>query len=414
MRRPELDALLLGMLDSYPGISDLLFSVGRPYQVETFGELKATDVSPRVQYLTRFQTEKIALNIIGSDRRLLRDLAEKGACDCSYALGDQARFRVNIFKQRGNLSIVMRRMMTEMPSLDALGLQPIFKTMCREKTGLILVTGATGSGKTTTLSAMLNEINATQAVHVVTLEDPIEFIHAHKRATFNQRELGSDFESYPAGLRSALRQAPKVILVGEMRDRATVEIALTAAETGHLVLSTIHTINAGQSINRILGMFDRHEELQLRARLSELLRWIVSQRLAPRVGGGRVLINEIMGSNLRTREAIVHGEGDGRTFYEIIEAQATFGWATFDQSLRQALDEGTITEETAELYSTNKARMTRFIDDIRKRQGLVEEKSTGFRLDVDEPVPPPPLPTVVPAAAPAPKFDSPLGGLRLQ
>lgn len=391
------------MLETHPGISDLLFTVGRPYQVESYGDLKVADVAPRITALTRFQTEKMALNIIGRDRRLLNDLVRKGACDCSYALTHLARFRVNIFRQRGNLSIIMRRMFAEMPSLDALGLQPVFKQMCRERTGLILVTGATGSGKTTTLSAMLNEINATQAVHVVTLEDPIEFIHSHKKATFNQRELGSDFEDYPSGLRAALRQAPKVILVGEMRDRATVEIALTAAETGHLVLSTIHTINAGQSINRILGMFDRHEEAQLRTRLSELLRWVVSQRLAPRVGGGRVLINEIMGSNLRTREAIVHGEEEGRTFYEIIEAQATFGWNTFDQMLRQAYEAGVITEETAQLYATNKSRITRLIDDAKKKHGVAEEKPTGLRLDMDMPPP-----------APRPFEPAPPLGFRLQ
>jgi len=390
------------MLETHPGISDLLFTVGRPYQVESFGDLKAANVAPRIVELTRYQTERIALNIIGADRRLLGELAAKGACDCSYQLADAARFRVNIFRQRGNLSIIMRKMQTEMPSLQALGLQPIFKEMCREKTGLILVTGATGSGKTTTLSAMLNEINETQAFHVVTLEDPIEFIHPHKRSTFNQRELGADFESYPAGLRSALRQAPKVILVGEMRDRATVEIALTAAETGHLVLSTIHTINAGQSINRILGLFDQSEEAQLRLRLSELLRWVVSQRLAPRIGGGRVLINEILGSNLRTREAVVQGEGDGRSFYDIIEAQATFGWTTFDQSLRQAFESGVITEETANLYSTNKARMTRFVDDVKKQRGLMDNRPTGLRLDVE---------AAAPVAKPA--EPPPLGGFRI-
>ncbi len=395
MRRSELDHLLAAMLSTHSGISDLLFTAGRPYQVESFGVLYPVDVEPRVKKLTRFQTERIALNIIGPDRRLLRELVTRGSCDCSYQLGDYARFRVNIFRQRGNLAIVMRKMQEEMPSLTTLGLQPIFKEMCREKTGLILVTGATGSGKTTTLSAMLNEINETQPVHIVTLEDPIEFLHSHKKATFNQRELGSDFTSYPDGLRSALRQAPKVILVGEMRDRATVEIALTAAETGHLVLSTIHTINAGQSINRILGLFERGEEQQLRLRLAELLRWVVSQRLAPKIGGGRVLINEIMGSNLRTREAIVHGEGEGRSFYDIIEAQATFGWTTFDQSLQHAFEAEVITEETAQLYSTNKARMTRFVDDVKKHQGLRDEKPTGLRLDSDT-APPPPKPPELP------------------
>ena len=381
MHRPELDAILSAMLDTHPGISDLLFSVGRPFQVETYGELTEARIQPSIDKLTRHQTEQIALNIIGDQRHLLRDLIVKGACDCSYSLADRARFRVNIFRQRGNFAIVMRKSQSEMPSIASLGLQPIFHEMAREKHGLILVTGATGSGKTTTLTAILNEINEQQPVHVVTLEDPIEFIHAHKRATFNQRELGADFDDFPSGLRSALRQAPKVILVGEMRDRATVEIALTAAETGHLVLSTIHTINAGQAINRILGMFDLAEETQLRLRLSETLRWVVSQRLAPKVGGGRALINEIMGSNLRTRESITLGEQDGRTFYEIIEANATYGWTTFDLSLLRAYQARLISEETAELYATSKAKMTRYIDTVNKERGINNDQPTGLRLD---------------------------------
>lgn len=383
MRQTELNATLAAMLDAHPGISDLVFSVGRPLQVESFGELREVHAHPRVKALTRFQTEQIALNIIGPARHLLRDLVTRGACDCSYALNDRARFRVNIFKQRGNFAIIMRKAQSEMPTLTSLGLSPIFRDMAREKNGLILVTGATGSGKTTTLSAILNEINETQAVHVVTLEDPIEFIHQHKKATFNQRELGADFDTFPHGLRSALRQAPKVILVGEMRDRATVEIAMTAAETGHLVLSTIHTINAGQSINRILGMFDLAEETQLRLRLSETLRYVVSQRLAPKVGGGRLLINEIMGTNLRVREAIALGEADGRSLYDIIEANHTFGWTTFDQSLYRAFQAGLVTEETADLYSTNKAKMTRFIDGVKKQRGLADDTPTGFKLDLE-------------------------------
>jgi twitching motility protein PilT len=388
MRQPELDVILGGMLDTHPGISDLVFSVGRPLQVESFGELKEAPIQqPQVRKLTRYQTEQIALNIIGNQRHLLRDLVARGACDCSYALADRARFRVNIFRQRGNFAIVMRKAQSEMPSLTSLGLSPIFRDMAKEKNGLILVTGATGSGKTTTLSAILNEINETQAVHVVTLEDPIEFIHQHKKATFNQRELGADFDAFPNGLRSALRQAPKVILVGEMRDRATVEIALTAAETGHLVLSTIHTINAGQSINRILGMFELAEETQLRLRLSETLRWVVSQRLAPKMNGGRILINEIMGSNLRTREAVALGEDDGRSFYDIIDANATFGWTTFDQSLHRAYQASLISEETANLYATNKGKMTRYIDDAKKKRGLDSEESTGLKLDLEAATP---------------------------
>ena len=383
MRTYELDTILGTMLDTHPGISDLVFSVERPLQVESYGVLKEAPFHPRIAKLTAFQTEQIALNIIGNQRHLLRDLIERGACDCSYQLADRARFRVNIFRQRGSFAIVMRKAQSEMPSIHSLGLGPIFNEMAREKNGLILVTGATGSGKTTTLTAILNEINETQAVHVVTLEDPIEFLHSHKKATFNQRELGGDFDSFPNGLRSALRQAPKVILVGEMRDRATVEIALTAAETGHLVLSTIHTINAGQSINRILGMFDLAEETQLRLRLSETLRYVVSQRLAPRATGGRVMLNEIMGTNLRVREAVALGEADGRTFYEIIESNATFGWTTFDQSLGRAYQGDLITEETANLYASNKATMTRSIDAVKKQRGLDEDLPSGLRLDLD-------------------------------
>ena len=383
MRQQELNTILSVMLDAHPGISDLVFSVGRPLQVETYGELKEVHAPTAVKCLTPFQTEQLALTMIGPARHLLRDLAVRGACDCSYALGDRARFRVNIFKQRGNFAIIMRKAQDAMPSLTSLGLSPIFRDMAREKNGLILVTGATGSGKTTTLTAILNEINETQPVHVVTLEDPIEFLHEHKRATFNQRELGADFDTFPNGLRSALRQAPKVILVGEMRDRATVEIAMTAAETGHLVLSTIHTINAGQSINRILGMFDLAEETQLRLRLSETLRYVVSQRLAPKAKGGRLLINEVMGTNLRVREAIALGEADGRSFYDIIEANATFGWTTFDQSLYRAYQAGLVTEETADLYATNKAKMTRYIDGVKKQRGLADDKPTGLKLDID-------------------------------
>ena len=381
MRQQDLNTILSSMLDSHPGISDLVFSVGRAFQVEAYGELKEVHAPPAVKSLTRFQTEQIALSMIGNSRHLLRDLAARGACDCSYALGTRARFRVNIFKQRGNFAIIMRKAQDNMPTLTSLGLSPIYRDMAREKNGLILVTGATGSGKTTTLTAILNEINETQPVHVVTLEDPIEFLHEHKRATFNQRELGADFDTFPNGLRSALRQAPKVILVGEMRDRATVEIAMTAAETGHLVLSTIHTINAGQAINRILGMFDLAEETQLRLRLSETLRYVVSQRLAPKVGGGRLLISEVMGTNLRIREAIAHGEADGRSFYDIIESNATFGWTTFDQSLGRAYQAGLITEETADNYATHKGKMTRFIDDVKKQRGLASDAPTGLKLD---------------------------------
>src|SRR5256886_15177571 len=217
------------------------------------------------------------------------------------------------------------------------------------KDRLVLVTGATGSGKTTTLAALLNEINENKSVHIVTLEDPVEYVHPQKKATFNQRELGVDFNTFAGGLRAALRQAPKVILVGEMRDRETVEIGLTAAETGHLVMATLHTIDAGQTINRIVGMFETEEQEQVRVRLSDTLRWIISHRLAPKVGGRRTAPLAIMGSNLRTKESVQLGESEGKTFYEIIEASYTFGWRTFDHAALEAFEQGLITEETAML-----------------------------------------------------------------
>ena len=229
---------------------------------------------------------------------------------------------------------------------------------------------------------MLNEINETQAVHIVTLEDPIEFVHPKRKATFNQRELGHDFNNYPNGLRAALRQAPKVILVGEMRDRATVEVALMAAETGHLVLSTLHTVDAGQAINRILGLFSLGEEQQLRIRLSDTLRWVISQRLAPKVGGGRQLLTEILGNNLRTKETIALGEGEHRNFYEIIEASSPFGWMTFDQSILNAYENDHITDETAKLFASRKGKVTRGIDIIQKTRGVDNDLDSGLRLDM--------------------------------
>ncbi len=387
MHKPELDALLHAMVEAYDGISDLVFAVGRPLQVEAQGVLHPVYTQPGISTLTAYQIEQVALTIIGEDRRLYTELFRTGSCDCGYGLSDHVRFRVNIFRQRGNWAIVMRRLQTEMPTLSSLNLPPIFQDMVGLKNGLVLVTGSTGSGKTTTLAAVLNELNHTQAVHIVTLEDPIEFVHPHRKATFNQRELGGDFDTYPNGLRAALRQAPKVILVGEMRDRETVEIALTAAETGHLVLSTIHTIDAGQSIGRILGMFPREAEAQLRIRLSETLRYVVSQRLAPRHGGGRQLLLEVMGSNLRTKESISLGESEGREFYDIITDSATFGWVTFDQSISRAYEADLISEETALLYATRKGIVQRDIDQIKKQRGVGLETASGLRLDTPEPPP---------------------------
>ena len=308
MRRPELDYVLSTMLESQPEVSDLLFTVDKPPQVEAYGELKPVALEPPIEKLTPFQTELIALNLVGDNLWHLTDLIRRGSCDTAYTLADKARFRINIFAQRGNHSIVSRKLNTVIPTLEWLRFPEIIREIPREKTGLVLVTGATGSGKSTTLAAVLNEINHTKPVHIITLEDPVEFVHPHDKATFNQRELGTDFDTFSNGLRAALRQAPKIILVGEMRDRETVKIALSAAETGHLVLSTLHTVDAGQTINRILGMFETEEQEQVRARLADTLRWVISQRLVPRADTGRYALLEIMGSNLRTQETIRLGE----------------------------------------------------------------------------------------------------------
>ena len=382
MRTPDLDRILSAMLKTYDGISDLNFTVGHPLQVEDFGELKPVYVDPPIDALTPYQIEQIALALMQGNRRLIYDYLTGGSCDCSYSLGNEARFRVNIFRQQGHFSIVLRKLEGVIPSIESLGLPTIFHEIAKEKTGLVLLTGATGSGKTTTLAALLNEINETQPVHIVTLEDPIEFVHPKRKATFNQRELGHDFNNYPNGLRAAMRQAPKIILVGEMRDRATVEVALMAAETGHLVLSTLHTVDAGQAINRILGLFSLGEEQQLRIRLSDSLRYVVSQRLAPKVGGGRHLITEILGHNLRTKETIALGEGEHRSFYEIIEASSPFGWLTFDQSVLNAYEKGYITQETAKLFASRKGKVSRGIDLIQKARGVHNEVDSGLHLDL--------------------------------
>ncbi|HXG48916.1 MAG TPA: PilT/PilU family type 4a pilus ATPase [Methylomirabilota bacterium] len=380
MRRNELDHILNTLLDFHKDVSDIIITVDRPFQAEVAGVLNSVPVNPVIERLTPFQTEMIALNIIAGSQRLTQDLLRTGSCDASYTLADRARFRVNIFAQRGCYSIVLRKLNAQIPSLEELKLPDIILSAAKEKTGLVLVTGATGSGKSTTLAALLEEINRTSAIHIVTLEDPIEFVYTQKKATINQRELGTDFDSFPTGLRAALRQAPKVILVGEMRDRATVEIALSAGETGHLVFSTLHTIDAGQTINRILGMFEPEEQEQIRYRLADSLRWVIGQRLAPKVTGGRYPLIEVMGANLRTKESIMLGESEGKSFYEIIEASATFGWRTFDMACLEAYKAGIITEETAVHFASKRGVVSRGIDQIKKSRGDVTSPLTELRM----------------------------------
>lgn len=382
MRKAELDYILTTMLEAYGNISDLNITVGKPLQVESSGQLTEVKVHPPIPTLTPFQAEIIALNLINSDRRLTEIILKTGSCDCSYYIQGKARFRVNIFSQRGNYSIVLRKLETRIPTIEELKLPPQFAKAAEEKNGLILVTGATGSGKSTTLAALLNKINTDKSVHVITLEDPVEFVHPHRKSTFNQRELGGDFDSFATGLRAALRQAPKIILVGEMRDRETVEIGMSAAETGHLVMSTLHTVDAGQTINRIVGMFSQEEEQQIRIRLADTLRWIISQRLVPKEGGGRQALLEIMNNNMRVKDTILNGETEDKTFYDIVREGDAYGMWTFDQHITKLYTQGMISEQTAKAYATRKAVVARSIDTIKAAKG---EKTTDIEgLSMDE------------------------------
>jgi len=381
MRKQEVDFILGKMLDSHNNVSDLNITVGKPFQVESSGQLTGVEIDPPFPKLTPFQTEIFALNLINQDRRLTEILLAEGSCDSSYELPGKARFRVNIFSQRGNYSIVLRKLETKIPTIAELNLPEAFLKMAEEKNGIILVTGATGSGKSTSLAGVLNEINEKKSVHIVTLEDPVEYAHPHKKATFNQREMGGDFDTFASGLRAALRQAPKVILVGEMRDRETVEIGISAAETGHLVVSTLHTVDAGQTINRILGMFPSEEEQQMRIRLADTVRWIVCQRLLPKEGGGRVAAFEIMGTNLRVKDTILNGESEGKTFYEIIQAGKAFGMITFDDYIVGLYEQGLISEETAKAYASNKGIVGRGIDSVKSSKGQATTDIGKLEID---------------------------------
>ena len=383
MDKATVNALLTGMVQSAEQVSDLIFIQGKPPLVESQSRLHDFAIDTPDSRLTSEIIDSIAEHIIDGNSRLLEMYASTGSCDTSYEVPGIARLRVNIYKQNAGRAIVMRKFASQIPTLKELGLPQIFREIVREKNGIILVTGAAGSGKTSTLAAMLNHLNHTEPIHLLTLEDPIEFIHPPGRAAISQRELGRDFNSFADGLRVALRQAPKGILLGEIRDRETMEIALTAAETGHVVFSTLHTINAGQTINRILGFFSRDEEEQLRYRLSGILRYVVSQRLVNKIAGGRMLITEIIGNSLRTRESIRYGESEGRTFHEIIEAGSTLGWHTFDQCLLQARAANLITEETALLHCYDKNRMRRELDLLSKQPATGKTDTlSGLRLDM--------------------------------
>jgi twitching motility protein PilT len=334
-------------------VSDLNFSPGQKPQVEINGTLYSA--SPLgLGKLTAFQTEMIAMAILRDNPDGAKLLARQNTADLSYSLPARCRFRVNIFQQRGSYSIVMRVIPHEIPSFESLNLPDELTNICSIRTGIVLVTGPTGSGKSSTLAAVIDRINETKSYHVVTIEDPIEFLHNHKKCTINQREVGADTKDFSSALRAALRQAPKVILVGEMRDLETAEIALEAAETGHLVLSTLHTIDAAKTVDRIIGLFPKNEEKIIRTRLAQTFRYIVSQRLIPKVDGkGRTAAIEILKSNPRTREYIEKGESEGKTLLDAMRDGQIDGMQDFDSVIREMIENETITLEDGLSFATN-------------------------------------------------------------
>ncbi len=355
--------VLRRMIAAGEKVSDLIFSPGRPPQVELSGDLQGVSI-PGLEKLLPPQIKAMADLMLMNNAQGLETLENRGSADISYSVGGLCRFRVNIFRQRGTYAIVMRVIPTAPPNWEELNLPLAVRNVSELKNGLVLVTGPTGSGKSTTLAAIIDLINSTKKYHIVTIEDPIEFIHDHKLGTVHQRELHSDTPDFALALRAALRQAPKVILVGEMRDRETIEVAMEAAETGHLVLSTLHTIDAAKTIDRIIGVFPKIEEQAIRTRLSQSFRRIISQRLLPKTGGGRVAAIEILTANSRTREYIEKGEKEGRSITDAMNDGELEGMQTFDVVLEKFIREGTVKKEIALGYATNANNLMLAISDL--------------------------------------------------
>ena len=393
----DLDPLLETMLDAAPGISDLNLSVGRPPQVEVDGQLRPV-TSSGIERLLPYQTELIAMRLLAGKRDLADRLVRTGSADLSYSLARRTRFRVNVFSQRGTYSVVLRVIPNKIPTVEELGIPKQINEVADERNGIVLVTGPTGSGKSTTLAAVINKINQEKAFHVITIEDPIEYLHPHNKSTINQREVGSDTGTFALALRAALRQAPKVILVGEMRDVETISIALEASETGHLVLSTLHTIDASKTIDRIVGVFPKNEERQIRTRFAQSFKWIISQRLVPRVGGGRMALCEILRSTSRTKEYVQEGEREGKSLLDAMEDGVLEGMQSFDQELERLINEGVLDRETGLSFATNRTNLALRLDTQGKD---VEAKTGSHKIAV---APSAPTPSRRPAPAPAAQF----------
>ena len=345
--------LLAGMLRASEKVSDLIFSPGRPPQVEIHGQLTAVEISGS-SILSADDTRRIAADLIGSNKQAINTLREQGSCDVSYGLAGTARFRVNVFIQRGSCAIVMRVIPTVIPTFSSLRLPAQLEEAANVRSGIILVTGGTGSGKSSTLAALIDRINSEHCYHVLTVEDPIEFLHRHKKSTVHQRELHSDAPNFTMALRAAVRQAPRVIMVGEIRDRETLEILLDAAENGHLVLSSMHTVDTSKTVDRIISTFPSTEQQSVRERLAKTFRYIIAQRLIPRNDGGdRVAVVEILKSNARTRDCVEQGERAGRTLLDAIKASENEGMQHFDGEIAKLVRSGLVDLETGLGYASN-------------------------------------------------------------
>ena len=375
--------LITAMLKSNGHVSDLIFSPGRAPQVEVSGQLVELKYKG-LECLSAADTKSIAYDIMGENEHPLRKLDQDGSADLSYGLPGVGRFRVNIFRQRGSCAIVMRVIPDKIPGFEDLKLPSRLEEIVHLKNGIVLVTGPTGSGKSSTLAAIIDKMNAEKAFHILTIEDPIEFLHRHKKATIHQRELHSDTPTFALALRAALRQAPKVILVGEMRDRETIEIALEAAETGHLVLSTLHTIDASKTVERIVGVFPVSDQHSVRTRFGKAFRFIISQRLLPKKDGkGRIAAIEILKSTLRTRDYVEKGESEGKTLLDAMRDGDTDGMQHFDGELERLLRAGIIDLETALAYSTNPGNLRLELADLVDADANAKSDSTSDEVEVE-------------------------------
>ena len=378
--------LVTAMLKASNNVSDLIFSPGRAPQIEVSGQLVELKFKG-LESLTPQDTKSLAYDIMGKNESAVTKLEHDGSADLSYSVAGVSRFRVNIFKQRGTCAIVMRVVPNRVPNFDDLKLPAALQEIVHLRNGIVLVTGPTGSGKSSTLAAIIDKMNEEKAHHILTIEDPIEFLHRHKKATIHQRELHADTMSFAQALRAALRQAPKVILVGEMRDRETMEIALEASETGHLVMSTLHTTDASKTVERIIGVFPLAEQQGIRVRLSKAFRYIVSQRLIPKLDGkGRIAAIEILKSTMRTREYIEKGESDGKSLVDAMRDGVTEGMQYFDGEIERLIREGIVDADTGLTFATNagnlRLELADFLEEARNRRGPAQQ-SEAVEVEIE-------------------------------